>query len=120
MQIGMGLNLRIKRIIFTSLMRMNSEGKVMQIADTEIRQIGGRAGRFMENGLIACIKHRDLMHVKFALKDVNMNYDKKMMQKNQIVDEESSSDDEVSENKDHQTVSHQNILHRKYEFIFLS
>ena len=117
----MGLNLRIKRIIFTSLMRMNGEGRVQQISDTEIRQIGGRAGRFKENGLIACVKPRDLMYARFALKDVNMFFEKKMMQKNNktselpLLDDESSSDDELLEDNsaEQKNSSPQKLLTRK-------
>ena len=102
-------------------MRMNGEGRVQQISDTEIRQIGGRAGRFKENGLIACVKPRDLMYVRFALKDVNMFFEKKMMQKNNktselpLLDDESSSDDELLEDNsaEQKNSSPQKLLTRK-------
>lgn len=43
--IGMGLNLPIRRVLFSSLMKYN--GKMMvSLTPSEIRQIGGRAGRY--------------------------------------------------------------------------
>lgn len=48
MQIGMGVNLKIRRIIFQTLMRMTSNGEVQQIDEHEIKQIAGRAGRFSD------------------------------------------------------------------------
>lgn len=41
----MGVNLKIRRIIFQTLMRMTSSGEVQQIDEHEIKQIAGRAGR---------------------------------------------------------------------------
>ncbi|KAI2628388.1 P-loop containing nucleoside triphosphate hydrolase protein [Xylaria nigripes] len=43
--IGMGLNLEIKRVIFESTHKRDSTG-YRQISVSEIKQIGGRAGRF--------------------------------------------------------------------------
>lgn len=69
--IGMGVNLKIRRIIFQTLTRMGSEGELVRIDDNEIRQIAGRAGRYTENGYVACMKPADLKVVKKALKNVN-------------------------------------------------
>jgi len=69
--IGMGVNLKIRRIIFQTLTRMGSEGELVRIDDNEIRQIAGRAGRYTENGYVACMKPNDLKVVKKALKHVN-------------------------------------------------
>jgi replicative superfamily II helicase len=44
----MGVNLKIRRIIFQTLMRMTSNGEVQQIDEHEIKQIAGRAGRYLE------------------------------------------------------------------------
>ncbi|KAK8858412.1 hypothetical protein IAR55_002639 [Kwoniella newhampshirensis] len=43
--VGMGLNLKIKRIIFESLSKFNGKTEV-PLALTQIKQIAGRAGRF--------------------------------------------------------------------------
>lgn len=43
--IGMGLNLSIDRIIFTTSMKFNG-AEMMQLTNSQIKQIGGRAGRF--------------------------------------------------------------------------
>lgn len=41
----MGVNLKIRRIIFQSLTRTGPDGEPVQIDYNEIRQIAGRAGR---------------------------------------------------------------------------
>ena len=92
----MGLNLKIKRIIFTSLMRRSSERDSIQIGDYEIKQIGGRAGRYFEDGSIACVKHRDLLNVKFAMKDINETVVKNKMDSRKKPENE-SSDEEILE-----------------------
>lgn len=43
--IGMGLNLKIKRVIFESLHKFDGQNQV-QLSTSQIKQIGGRAGRF--------------------------------------------------------------------------
>ena len=44
--IGMGLNLNIQRVIFSTLVKTVKRGKRDQIDDYTIKQIGGRAGRY--------------------------------------------------------------------------
>ncbi|KAK5961533.1 ATP-dependent RNA helicase SUV3 PWA37_000897 [Arxiozyma heterogenica] len=46
--IGMGLNLSIDRIIFTTSKKFNGS-EMIQLSDSQIKQIGGRAGRFKSN-----------------------------------------------------------------------
>lgn len=46
--IGMGLNLSIDRIIFTTSKKFNGS-EMMQLTNSQIKQIGGRAGRFKSN-----------------------------------------------------------------------
>ncbi|CAI4053521.1 hypothetical protein SKDZ_16G2380 [Saccharomyces kudriavzevii ZP591] len=43
--IGMGLNLSIDRVVFTTNMKYNGE-ELMEMTSSQIKQIGGRAGRF--------------------------------------------------------------------------
>ena len=50
----MGLNLNIRKIIFSTLTRMNWDGHV-EIKDHEIRQIAGRAGRGYGDGYVQCM-----------------------------------------------------------------
>lgn len=83
----MGLNLKINRIIFSSLQKLNKDRKKTHIADHEIRQIGGRAGRYKENGSIACMKSSDLFLVKSAFKDFSIKPIKSMF-KQKIEEEE--------------------------------
>jgi ATP-dependent RNA helicase SUPV3L1/SUV3 len=48
--IGMGLNLRIKRIIFSSLSKWDGS-RVRPLRASEVRQIAGRAGRFDKSAI---------------------------------------------------------------------
>lgn len=53
--IGMGLNLPIKRVLFTTMEKYN--GYCMDyLTPTEIKQIAGRAGRYKEDGFVGVIK----------------------------------------------------------------
>lgn len=47
--IGMGLNLPIRRVVFTTSTKYNGQHRV-KLAPAQIRQIAGRAGRFGEDG----------------------------------------------------------------------
>lgn len=77
----MGLNLKINRIIFTSLKRRHSNGFLKRIDEEEIKQIAGRAGRYLADGRVACSYLEDLKIVKTALKDMNENLSKTEMKK---------------------------------------
>jgi ATP-dependent RNA helicase SUPV3L1/SUV3 len=44
--IGMGLNLNIQRVIFSTLEKTLKKGKRDRIDEYLIKQIGGRAGRY--------------------------------------------------------------------------
>ncbi|KAM3162850.1 RNA helicase [Lachancea thermotolerans] len=43
--VGMGLNLSIERVIFTTHMKFNGQ-EMMELTSSNVKQIGGRAGRF--------------------------------------------------------------------------
>jgi len=62
--IAMGLNLPIRTICFSTLQKWNGEEDV-QLADWEILQIGGRAGRFghFEKGHVGAFDRRDAKRV---------------------------------------------------------
>lgn len=44
--IGMGLNLNIQRVIFSTIEKTISRGKRGKLDEYSIKQIGGRAGRY--------------------------------------------------------------------------
>jgi hypothetical protein len=71
--IGMGLNLNIKRIIFTNLKKFDRTGKYEYIENFNIRQIGGRAGRYNQDGEgeIHCTNADWIKVVQHALKGIN-------------------------------------------------
>ena len=67
--IGMGLNLKINRVIFTTTQKYNGKANVT-LSDSNIKQIGGRAGRFgigQGEGHITAISKDELAVVKKAI-----------------------------------------------------
>lgn len=70
--IGLGLNLNIKRIVFTSLMKRTRSGTHEMIEPSHLRQIAGRAGRLeKEGGFVAAFGIGQIHSIKKALKGVN-------------------------------------------------
>ncbi|KAJ1293628.1 hypothetical protein BS78_01G083400 [Paspalum vaginatum] len=68
--IGMGLNLNISRIIFSTMMKFDGFG-FRELTVAEIKQIAGRAGRYGSKfpvGEVTCIKAADLPLLHSALK----------------------------------------------------
>ena len=63
----MGLNLNVKRVIFTTLYKFDGEKKIL-LTDEEIRQIAGRAGRNEEKGYVSCFNRKEQNIIKEALK----------------------------------------------------
>ena len=67
--VGMGLNLNIRRIIFTSTSKF--DGSVMRpLTNDEIKQIAGRAGRYnslYEEGSVTALDRRDYQRIRKAL-----------------------------------------------------
>lgn len=61
--IGMGLNLSIKRIIFTNLSKHTTNGKI-DISESDIKQIAGRAGRYKEDGFVTAFTKNALKRVR--------------------------------------------------------
>ena len=53
--VGMGLNLNISRIVFSSVTK-SSKGTVRPITKYEIKQIAGRAGRSTTDGFVTAFK----------------------------------------------------------------
>ena len=66
--IGMGLNLPVKTIVFTTLTKWDGE-KEITLSDSSIRQIAGRAGRYgmHETGIVTALNKRDLAHIRAAM-----------------------------------------------------
>lgn len=55
----MGLNLSIKRIIFSTLTK-RFKGKTEFVNTHHLKQIAGRAGRYIEDGAVTAFKDSDL------------------------------------------------------------
>lgn len=65
--IGLGLNLNIRRVVFSTLLKFDGQD-VRSLTASEIRQIAGRAGRGHTDGLATAMSARDLAFVRAALK----------------------------------------------------
>lgn len=68
--IGMGLNLKIKRVIFMELKKF-VDTKTVFLSLSQIKQIGGRAGRFgetsdAEQGIVTCMSESNMPILKRA------------------------------------------------------
>ncbi|KAI8051836.1 P-loop containing nucleoside triphosphate hydrolase protein [Thamnidium elegans] len=64
--VGMGLNLNIKRIVFTTVEKFNGK-KFSYVSIPQLKQIAGRAGRFgtaYSEGEVTTLKPNDLNYVK--------------------------------------------------------
>ncbi|GAA5798947.1 hypothetical protein HPULCUR_004356 [Helicostylum pulchrum] len=64
--VGMGLNLNIKRIVFTTVEKFNGK-KFSYVSVPQLKQIAGRAGRFgtaYSEGEVTTLKPDDLTYVK--------------------------------------------------------
>ena len=66
--IGMGLNLPIRRVIFSSIDKFDGLASRL-INATEVRQIAGRAGRFgiYETGYVSAFESDELIHLEHML-----------------------------------------------------
>jgi len=66
--IGMGLNLPIRRVIFSSIYKFDGLAS-RQLNSTEVRQIAGRAGRFgiYDTGYINVFECDELIHIEHML-----------------------------------------------------
>jgi ATP-dependent RNA helicase SUPV3L1/SUV3 len=68
--IGMGLNLNISRIIFSTLQKYDGS-ETRDLTVSEIKQIAGRAGRFQSKfpiGEVTCLHKEDLPLLHSSLK----------------------------------------------------
>lgn len=70
--IGMGLNLKIKRIVFWSTTKFNGSDMV-DLSVSATKQIAGRAGRYSPDGgelegFVTAFKKRDLQYIQRAMK----------------------------------------------------
>ena len=67
--LGMGLNLNIRRVIFNSIYKFSS-GDLVKLTPSEVKQIGGRAGRRNSpypNGLVTCRHGNDLQYISDSI-----------------------------------------------------
>ncbi|EGG23919.1 Mitochondrial RNA helicase [Cavenderia fasciculata] len=72
--IGMGLNLNIKRIIFSTIKKFDGKQQRL-LKHSELKQIAGRAGRFASAynvGMVTCTNARDLPTIKKLLELPNV------------------------------------------------
>lgn len=78
--IGMGLNLKIKRIIFEQCSKFNGTD-MTPLSASQIKQIAGRAGRFavgqksQDGGVVTCLHEEDMPILRAALASPKMDID---------------------------------------------
>lgn len=75
--VGMGLNLRIKRIVFYSTSKFDGKN-VIPLTVSQTKQIAGRAGRFSKDkgeleGFVTAMNRRDLLFIKKTMKKPNQD-----------------------------------------------
>jgi|MDTB01.2.fsa_nt_gb hypothetical protein len=61
--VGMGLNLAIGRVVFESMVKFNGK-ETVELRPDEVRQIGGRAGRYKSEfpkGFVTCRRNQDVV-----------------------------------------------------------
>jgi ATP-dependent RNA helicase SUPV3L1/SUV3 len=66
--IGMGLNLPIRRVIFSNIHKFDGVAS-RHLNSTEVRQIAGRSGRFgiYDTGYVCALENDDLIHIEHML-----------------------------------------------------
>ena len=69
--IGMGLNLKINRIVFSGINKFNGS-EVENLTTSQVKQIAGRAGRFSvehgsREGLVTALQRSSLLYIKECL-----------------------------------------------------
>lgn len=69
--IGMGLNLKINRIVFSGINKFNGS-EVENLTTSQVKQIAGRAGRFSaehgsKEGLVTALQRSSLLYIKECL-----------------------------------------------------
>jgi ATP-dependent RNA helicase SUPV3L1/SUV3 len=66
--IGMGLNLPIRRVIFSNIHKFDGVAS-RHLNSTEVRQIAGRAGRFgiYDTGYVSVLENDELIHIQHML-----------------------------------------------------
>ncbi|KAG1143552.1 hypothetical protein G6F37_003418 [Rhizopus arrhizus] len=72
--VGMGLNLNIKRVVFSNIQKFDGK-EVRPISIPQLKQIAGRAGRFgtaYGNGIVTALNRADLRYIKEAVAAPNV------------------------------------------------
>lgn len=69
--VGMGLNLNVRRIIFSTTRKFDGISE-KKLSESQVKQIGGRAGRFgmgdMQSGKVTALHENDLDYIRKAMK----------------------------------------------------
>lgn len=73
----MGLNLNIRRIIFSTLQKHDGQNTITCISDSDIKQIAGRAGRLeKEGGYVLAKTPKAVNKLSEVLGGINLQYEK--------------------------------------------
>ncbi|CAI2384970.1 unnamed protein product [Moneuplotes crassus] len=96
--VGMGLNLNINRIIFTSIEK-RIFGKINPLEKTEILQIAGRAGRFHKDGYVSAFTTKTLNKIRNVIQE-DQKLSKSIGEKPEDIKKELSKENKIEINID--------------------
>lgn len=91
--IGLGLNLKIRRVIFSQITKRDHQG-VRLLTEFEVKQIAGRAGRSENQGHVSAFKSRDLDFIRTCCSRTRHHREKRKVA--QVVVYDGQDDEEIS------------------------
>jgi hypothetical protein len=98
--IGMGLNLKIKRIIFYETFKVDDTRVKRRLTEHECRQIAGRAGRSDQTGYVSAVSNMDLIFIRKCMKaSRHHKEEKRTINEDVIFDKYKTVDRNTYENK---------------------
>jgi ATP-dependent RNA helicase SUPV3L1/SUV3 len=97
--IGLGLNLKIRRIIFSQITKRDHQG-VRQLNEFEVKQIAGRAGRSDNQGHVSAFKSRDLEFIRSCCARTRHKREKRNVQQVVVYEGEDEEENSNEQNND--------------------
>jgi ATP-dependent RNA helicase SUPV3L1/SUV3 len=94
--VGMGLNLNIQRVIFSTVEKTMNRSK-QRLEPHTVKQIGGRAGRYTQDGQVTAFAHADLQHIRRCI-GANEKSQRDDQKEPGVVVDVDESDEEESQN----------------------
>lgn len=118
--IGMGLNLNISRVIFTSIEK-RVHGKIRPLEKTEILQIAGRAGRYTTDGYVSAFTTDTLNQIRQVIGEDKKQADKGKKDKKKSAKKDKRKEKKIELNIDEfQEQSHESEEEYEDHFVTIS